>query len=383
MTVFQLVSSQGFYGMESMMLTLARGLDALGVRSVVGVFEDGRQAHTEVGDMARSHGLPVEIIRCNGRLDVGAAARLRAALDRYQATVLHTHGYKADIYGYAATLFGPVVRVATSHNWPSRERSMRAYAVFDRLVLRQFGSVAIVSERVRERLERAGVAPARIHTIWNGVDTEAFRAANPTLWEGKTRPRRVVGCVGRLSAEKGGEVFLKAAQLVKASEPDVQFVWVGEGPCRREWEQAADRLGVAADVWFAGTRTDMPGVYASLDMLVLPSLEEAMPMCLLEAMAAARPVVATRVGAVPRLIENGRTGLLVDPNEPGPLADAILRLLRDPEWAQSLARKGAEHVGRQFSAEALATRYSELYRLAIEARGRTSGVADAGTSYAN
>jgi hypothetical protein len=74
MTIFQLMSSQGFYGMESMMLTLARGLDALGIRSVVGVFEDGRQAHTEVGDMARSRGLPVEIIRCNGRFDVGAAA---------------------------------------------------------------------------------------------------------------------------------------------------------------------------------------------------------------------------------------------------------------------------------------------------------------------
>jgi glycosyltransferase involved in cell wall biosynthesis len=112
---------------------------------------------------------------------------------------------------------------------------------------------------------------------------------------------------------------------------------------------------------FTGARDDMPGVYASLDVLVLPSLVESMPMCLLEALAAGTPVVATRVGTVPELVIPDVTGLLIEPGDVSALAAAILRLLRDPELARSLGKAGQAHAVQHFSAEATAETYSGLY----------------------
>jgi glycosyltransferase involved in cell wall biosynthesis len=168
---------------------------------------------------------------------------------------------------------------------------------------------------------------------------------------------------------KGGAVLLEAAESVLAVFPDTTFVLAGEGPARPEWEALAARLGIAGNVVFAGVRRDMPGVYASFDVLALPSYEENMPMCLLEAMAAGTPVIATRVGAVPKLIQPDETGVLIEPGDAVGLAAAILRLLRDPEEARRLGANGQAHAERGFSAATTARRYAALYERALAGEG--------------
>lgn len=374
-TILQLISSEGYYGAESMLLALARTLPGLGCRSLVGVFRDARSHAGELEKRAAQSGLQVEAVACSGRWDWKTVGRIRELVEAHGVDVLHSHGYKADVYGAVAAWPDRVALVATCHNWPSRLPSMRAYAAIDRLALRHFDRVATASGPVAEILRRWKVPARKLKTIPNGVDMEPFREAAPSLrGELDAGSDRLVGFVGRLVPGKGGAVLLAAAQAVLASFPGAKFVFVGEGPARGEWEALALKLGIASKVVFAGRRDDMPAIYASLDIAVLPSFQEAMPMCLLEALAAARPVVATAVGAVPKVIVPGVTGLLCEPGDARALSMALLRLLRDPELGRTMGNHGRAHVARHFAAEVVGRSYIGLYQEALNEHCPQTGV---------
>jgi glycosyltransferase involved in cell wall biosynthesis len=372
LTILFLISSEGYYGAENMLVALGRGLSQLGCRCVVAVFDDFRFHHTEVAEQARRQGLTVEIFPCAGKWDWKAIVEIRKLLVRHNVDVVHSHGYKSDFYAYMAAWPNRALLFATSHNWPSKRFSMRVYAAIDRLILRRFDKVVVVSEVVLAALTRSGVAAEKIATIFNGVDIERFREAKPTLPAQMIHSDcPVVGFVARLVPDKGGEFLLRAAQQVLAEYPKTTFVFVGEGPSRKQLERLAGELGIDRHVVFAGARDDMPGVYASLDVLVLPSLVESMPMCVLEAMAAGKPVIATHTGAIPKVVASEENGLLIEPGDVSSLRDAIVRLLADKEFARRLSENGRRCVRQKFSAQAMAKSYLDQYReLLTSRRGR-------------
>lgn len=371
MTVLQLISSSGYYGAESMLVALATALTRQGCPIVVGAFFDGRSPHLEVIAEAEREGLPVEAIPCAGRWEWKTVLRIRHLAHRHGIQILHTHGYKADVYG-CLSAFGMgngLGLVATCHNWPGRKLEMQLYAALDRACLRRFDHVAAASKPVQEKL-RGQIAAERLSLIGNGVRLERFRSAEPELRrELACGNAPIAGFVGRHVPGKGGDVLLAAAQRVLTNTPTVRFVFVGDGPNREEWHMMARRLGIEKSVHFMGTRKDMPELYASFDLLVLPSYEEATPMCLLEAMAAAVPVVATRVGSVSDVVLPDETGILVEPGDVDGIAAGIKRLLARRDEAQRLARNGLEHARRNYSAEWMATRYLEIYERVACRRG--------------
>jgi len=362
--ILQLISSEGKYGAETMLLCLVKSLALLGHENVIGVFRNSHCPHTEVAEAARLEGLKVEIIPCDGKIDRRAVDVIRHCLQIHSIDLVHTHGYKANFYGYLAARGKGVPAVATYHlDWPDRGLALRLYHLFDRLVVRRFGKIAAVSEAVARSLRRSGVPSAKIVTIDNGIDLSPFAQARPILQEEiSERPDALIGLVGRLTPQKGCEYFLRAAQRVLIDFPRTLFVLVGEGPDRRKLEELVRDLNIAERVIFAGHREDMPGVYASLDILVLPSINEGLPMTLIEAMAAARPVIATPVGAIPKLIIPEQTGLLVNPRDPVGLAAALGRLISNPDLRHRLGRDGQAWVMRRFSAEAMAQQYAEIYQ---------------------
>jgi glycosyltransferase involved in cell wall biosynthesis len=355
-----LVSSQGHYGIESMMITLARGLRLSGCRCIVAAFRDSRSPHIEVVKAALDAGLEVEIIPCAGKFDWNVVRHLRNLIIRYRLDVMHPHGYKADFYAFAAAWRNRVALLATSHNWPSRRAHMRFYASLDRLVLRYFDRVVVVSDAVAKKLKRSGVSAQKLFTIYNGVDLERFEKAVPAFHLQDRGP--IIGFVGRLVPDKGGAILLQAARPVLRSYPAVTLVFVGDGPCRAEWGELAKRLGIERQVLFIGAREDMPETYAALDIFVLPSLVESMPMCVLEAMAAGKAVIATRVGMIPDVIVDGANGLLVDSANIPDLSDAILALLGNPFLRRQLAKSAQECIAQRFSAEAMVRNYLTHYR---------------------
>ena len=143
--------------------------------------------------------------------------------------------------------------------------------------------------------------------------------------------------------------------------PDLKVVIVGEGPDRQAIENMVQRFGLQSNVILAGQHSDMPEIYAAMDIFVLPSLNEGLPMTILEAMAASRPVIATRVGAIPRVIKDGETGLLVDPGDVDGLRNALARLLTDSDLCRRLGSAGHEWVSRNYTSEAMALKYRQMY----------------------
>lgn len=372
MHILQTVSSLGVYGAERVLVTLSDGLNRLQHRTTVAVFWNAHSPNLEVANYARSHGLEVRLVPCAGRADWRCVTRLRDLLRQESIDLIHTHGYKADLYGYAATCGLSVARVSTCHNWIESNISTKLYGKLDRFVLRRFHALAAVSDTVALKLRAVGIPPGRMSVIRNGVDVEHFAAGNPVLKKelGLTK-QQIIGYVGRFSPEKGPEQLLEAAARVLADNENVFFVLVGDGPQRGELEDKCRSLGIASKVAFPGIRADMPDVYASFDILALPSLDEGLPMTVLEAMAARCPVVATSVGGVPTLVADGLTGLLVPPSQPAALAKALTSLLGNSQLRSNLAQSGYQLVCEQYSVAAMVERYLELYAEAARVRGRS------------
>jgi len=204
-----------------------------------------------------------------------------------------------------------------------------------------------------------------VRRIYNGVDLSRYeqQEACCTLPEeyGMEPGSQLVGVVARLEPEKGHPTLLEAWPRVLRAVPDAYLLIVGEGSRREALEAQARELRIAHRVVFTGRRDDVPAVTAALDVAVLPSYREAQGLSVLEAMALSRPVVASNVGGIPEMIEDGVTGLLVPPHDAETLAGAITRLLRDHPYADTLARAGHDLVHDRFCIELMVEAIQTIY----------------------
>jgi glycosyltransferase involved in cell wall biosynthesis len=345
-----------------MVLQLTRSLNQLGCETTLGVFKNAHALNTEIVEAAQRYGISVEIFDCRGKIDRSTVRGISNFLLRHQTDILHTHGYKANSYGLKASKATTTKIVATSHNWPGKSIMLRAYAALDKLQLRYFDHICPVSEAVASALERALIPRRKITVVQNGIDVDRFSAGVPSLKESvRYNGKLVVGYVGRLVEGKGLDVLLRAAKELIQRMTNVEFVFVGEGPKRESLQTLAARLGVHDHVSFMGPRSDLPDLYASFDVFVLPSLREGMPLVVLEAMAARKPVVATRVGAIPTVVTDEQTGLLVHPGSAEELQRAIHRFLSGPDMCHQFGERGHDLVKRQFSSQSMAECYLTVY----------------------
>jgi glycosyltransferase involved in cell wall biosynthesis len=358
--VLQLISSGGYYGAENMLLNLCASQQKAGCENSLMLFYNVHAPNVEFYERARRRGLSVRMLHCQGRADWRAVRQIEDCIQEDGIELLHTHGYKADLYGYVAARRSGKPIVATCHNWVGGTAALGIYNHLDRMALKRFHGLAAVSDSVAQRLLNSGVAATKIRTIANGIDVEPFERALPSPalnFDGN----KVIGMVARLDLQKGFEYLLRAAHQLCGTFPALKVVIAGEGPDRQAIETMIQRFGLQSSVILAGHHSDMPGIYAAIDIFVLPSLNEGLPMTILEAMAASKPVIATRVGAIPSVIKEGETGLLVDPGDADGLRDALARLLSDSDLCQRLGAAGYDWVRRNYTSEAMAMKYRQMY----------------------
>ena len=365
MKVLHIISSSGMYGAEAVILNVSRMLTKQRHDSVLGVFSNTSNPNLQLHEAAAKEGFQSHLIPCSGQVDRTAIAAIRALAIRSGAEVVHAHGFKADIYVYLALRKRGIPFISTCHTWYDNDLTVTLYGKVDRLVLRGFARVVAVSEEVKLRLLKAGVRDERIRRVRNGIDLRPFDGAVPSLrGDGATL---LVGLVGRLSWEKGVEFFLMAAARVLAEFPGVRFVVVGEGPDREKLERTIDELKIRDGVTMLGRRDDMPAVYASLDIMVSSSRQEGLPMAILEGMASSLPLVASAVGEVPTVVEDGVTGLLVPAEDVERLAAGILELLRDGAKRERFGAAARRLIEDEYSAERMTADYLRVYGEAIAA----------------
>jgi glycosyltransferase involved in cell wall biosynthesis len=306
-------------------------------------------------------------------------ARLLRHIFRRRIQIVHAYNFYGNVFAVPpARLVAPVViasiRDCAPYLTPMQKRVQR-YAC-------QFADCVLVNaEAVRDWLIGEGYDRSKIVVIRNGVDLNRFsRAPDPQGIRrelGLPPDVPVVAVVSRLTRLKGLETFLEAAAVLKRSHPDARFLIVGEtAPTDTEYLDALVRLaaalGVADRVTFTGIRSDIPALLSSVDVSVMPSLNEALSNVLLESMAAGAPTVATRVGGTPEALEDEVTGLLVAPGDARALADAIARLLDDRRLAARLGEAARQTIVNRFSVDRMVTSTEQLYLELLERKLRTA-----------
>jgi glycosyltransferase involved in cell wall biosynthesis len=229
------------------------------------------------------------------------------------------------------------------------------YRSFERAAARACARLIVVSDDERRAGIEAGVGrPEQYRVILNGIELERFDAAPRPV------PGRVIA-LGRLSQQKRPDVAVEAFARVHGRLSESELLLAGRGPEEERVRELAGRLGVDGAVRFLGPRDDVPELLATASCLVLSSDYEGCPLSVLEAMAAGVPVVATRVGGVPELVDDGRTGLLVEPGRPDLLADALARLLSNPAEAAGLGAAAREEARARFSRERMLAAVERVY----------------------
>jgi glycosyltransferase involved in cell wall biosynthesis len=355
------------YGAEAVILNLSSALNENQHRSVVGVFANSSNPNLQLHEAAAKAGVESHLIPCKGQIDRAVPARIRELARQTRADVIHAHGYKADAYVYFAMRDSGIPFVSTCHSWYTNDLLAHAYAIADRLVLRGFAEVIAVSDEVKQQLLDAGIRKDRVHQVDNGIDLRPFSTTPRPPREDRGADQVLeVGWVGRLSHQKGADIFLRAIAQTLVHLPKTKFVLVGDGPDRQELESLIDELNIRQSVSLPGRREDMPAVYSSFDILVSSSRLEGLPMAILEGMASSRPWIATPVGDVPSVILNDVTGVVVPPENVGALSAALISLLQDADRRERLGIAARDLIERQFSAQRMAEDYLHIYQQAIQ-----------------
>jgi sugar transferase (PEP-CTERM/EpsH1 system associated) len=313
-------------------------------------------------------GVAVHALGKRPGVDPAAVVRLTRLLRRLRPDIVHSRNWGAFDAVAAARLAGVPVVIHGEHGREAAdpEGQDRRRNRLRRLLSPLIAQWVTVSHDLRRWLvHRVGIPADRVLTIHNGVDTARFaegdrEAAREALGLEPGRP--VVGTVGRLDPVKDHVRLVTAFRSVAARRSDARLVICGDGPLREELHRAVDAVRLQGSVRLLGERDDVPRVLAALDVFTLPSIAEGISNTVLEAMASGLPVVATRVGGNPELVEDGVTGRLVEPRRTEALAEALLGYLNDPVLARLHGKAARQRCVAEFSLERMAARYLALYR---------------------
>ena len=364
--VLHLISSGGLFGAERMVLNLVAKNE--GVVSFVGALNNQHNPHLEIIKEAQDLGLNTVVFDSRGKFDFGTIGAIRKFIIENKIDIVHTHNYKSDLIGVFAAKLSGVKWVATHHGWIGTDPKLKIYENIDSFVLKRAQKIVLVSSRMKEIFMQKGMKKDRLELIDNGIPIEKFDQQSRAV---TIRPSMGIGTedcaiviVGRLSKEKGHEVFLKAAaEVVKMDScaSNVKFIIVGDGPLREELEQQARDLNLSGYVIFTGIREDMPAIYAACDIMVNASFTEGLPMTILEAMASRLPIIATDVGAVGEVIKNQENGILLQAGDEHQLALKMIELIQDKDKRQRFAEKAYQDVCARFSDTSMASKYKQVY----------------------
>ncbi len=372
MHVFHLISSLGFFGAENVLIQLTKELRHTDFSPLIGVFKNLHNPHVEVAEEAKRHNLTVEIFPCNGKLDLKTISLIREVLEKNGVDIIHTHGYKSNLYALASSFGKNISLITTCHNWLGDDRKMKFYAWLDKFFLNKFDKLIAVSDDVKREILKHEIQADKVLIISNGVELERFNNHKDPSYiyrEFNIDPGcKIIGTVGRLTEEKGHIYILQATVKIMEQYPKVVLLIVGDGPLRNELQERVEDLGIRDKVIFTGMRSDTPELYSLMEFFILSSITEGLPVALLEAMASKKPVIATEVGAVPKVIQDGHSGLLVEPKDVEGLSKAIIDLLENPDQAAYLALNGYEEVTNEFSSQKMAERYVEVYKEVLRVR---------------
>jgi glycosyltransferase involved in cell wall biosynthesis len=308
--------------------------------------------------------------------DFSVTRRLARELRGNGIQILHTHRIRPDLVGrIAGRRAGVPINVSTQHftgEWDERGVLIGwLVRLLYRLTLPLTQRIVNISGGEMEVMKAEGIPPARMEVIHNGIDAEFFFPQNPPREfpgsEGE-EAAPVVGCVAYLSKRKGISYLIAAFRQVADRYPRACLQIVGDGEERSRLQQQIAALHLEKNVTLLGNRADIPRLMNGFDIFVLPSVWEPFGLVIAEAMACAKPVVATSVGGIPEIVEHDRTGLLVPPASAAPLANALMTLLESKALRSALGQAGRQRFLERFDSRLMAAKYEGMYEALLQER---------------
>lgn len=354
-------------GGQNQVLLTVMGLRALGERAMLIAHPDGelrRRAH---------EGLDLVPLAPSTEVDLACAWKLSRVLKQASPEIVHAHDPHA--VAMASLALSIAAPSPAPHVVASRRVDFHLKAnSFSRWKYRQVDAFIASSEAIRQMLIHDGIEPERVVTVHEGVDVDRIARLPVTsihaeLWLPAHAP--VVGNIAALVPHKGQRHLVDAAALVLKEVPDARFVILGEGELRGALEKQVHDLHLEKHVFLPGFRPDALNLLKSFDLFVMSSVTEGLGTSLLDAMAASRPIVATRTGGIPEAVDDGVTGVLVAPKDHRAMASEIVRMLRDPALRQRMGAAGLARVRDRFSVE-------RMVRATLDVYQRTAGRPHAG-----
>ena len=363
--VLLLITTSDVGGTESFLANLAAGLDRDRFEpTVCSLCPPGR-----IGEQIAATGTPVLSLDMSPQARIGellaGSRRLARLIDQHQIDLVQSLLYRANMLAALAGRLArrhPTVVAGQRSLTPMTGRLAGLGVRWTRRLARH--TVAVSSAVKDEIVGGERLDPRRVSVIGNAVDSERFRPGD--CWDarrslGLAADTFTIGGVGRLTTAKGFEHLLEAGAAAKSGGVRVTIVLVGDGPLRESLGELAQRLGISDQVQFLGRRGDLEHLYPALDAFVLSSVREGSPNVLLEAMACGLPVIATRVGGVPELVEHEHSALLIPPADPSALAATLERLANDPALREQLGKAARARIEAEYTLARMVKRHEQLW----------------------
>lgn len=364
MRVTHIFKATGLSGAEAHIIALSRALRAEAIECDLIVLTDPRFKPQALFEAASAAEVPYVSLPLASDLDLSIISKITRQLQISKTQLAHTHMIHGDVYGTLAAGWAGVAVVQSRHN-QDRFRRILPVKWLTHWVSASAKTVIAISDSVVEfTRDVEGIPGSKITRIYYGLDPASITnvAVQGQLRTelGLANDTPIAAIVARLTEQKGIKYLLEAWIQVHASLPKAVLIVAGDGPLREALMQQAAPLGKS--VHFLGWRNDSPMIMADCDILVLPSLWEGFGLVTLEAMALSKPVIASRVGALPEIVMNGETGLLIPPADSKALSEALCRLLGDSTYARTLGLAGRSRLEKQFSVARMAKQHAAVYK---------------------
>lgn len=362
-TVMHLRASNFVGGPEKQILEHFARLDSTRFLPILGTFA-GSGLSDPLGEEAIYRGFRTVRLPEMSPINPSAVLGLARTLRQNNIAILCTHGYKPNVLGFFAAKLCGIPTIAISRGWTWESRKIRFYEALDRRFLRYVDHVVAVSAGQQEKILRCGVPRDNISIIHNAINLEEISfPPEHTLRQqlGLPDDALIVASAGRLSPEKNYRSMIEAANRVVVQNSKVYFIIFGEGVLRSELEDLIVSTGLTGHFLLPGFRTDLQSIMHDIDIFMLPSFTEGLPNVVLEAFAARKPVVATRVGGTPEVVQEGISGFLTRPDEITSMSKHVLALAGDPLLRRKMGTAGYDYVNNIFSFRQQTELYEKLY----------------------
>lgn len=353
--LLHLISSNGLFGAEKVMLNIAQACNANGNKTWVAGLKNTRNPHEEIVEEAKKRNIRACLLESKSRFDFNAVNSLCRFIKKNKIGILHSHNYKANFIGLLAAKRAGIPIVATLHGYIGNGRKLRFYEALDRFILRYFNKVALVDDSLKKWFKNGG---EKYEVINNGIEVNEF--TNSRVCE-SSRSEVVIGTVGRLSEEKGHKYLLEAFAKFTKEFSQSKLLIVGDGELRKELLNLSEALGIKEKVTFTGYQEDVARYYSLIDIYASPSLVEHFPMSILEAMSFGKAVAATDVGGTSKMIVNGETGLIIKPHSSEEICQALFSLAKDSALRNKLSENARAFVKENYSLKKMINGYKKVY----------------------